>query len=82
VDVAATWISFKQSSTTSGLFYRLLSLGLGWTLAHHLANYFPGFWIHARSLQFTYDSITEGVSSLSFFVRMHVAVGMPKNDEL
>jgi len=69
VDVIVMWLGVKQSSATVSQFTRLLSLGVGWTLAHHIAYYLPGYWIHARSLQFTGLSLQDAIVSLAFFVR-------------
>jgi hypothetical protein len=67
-DVSGIYIAFKQSSPTSSLFYRLLSVGLGWTVFHHVAYYLPQYWIHARSLQFTEDSMLQAIASLSYII--------------
>ena len=69
IDVSVIWFGYKQSSPTSGLYVRLLSLGLGWAVGHHVAYYLPGFWIDARSLQFSYTSTFEALSSVAFLVR-------------
>jgi hypothetical protein len=56
IDVLGVWWFLSKAGGASQD-VKLLSFGFGWALGNNLAQYGPGLWIDARSLQFSWDHI-------------------------
>lgn len=68
VDYAAIW--FVLSKAGGSTYQRLILPGIGWAIMHHISYYFPGYWIHARSLEFSYVHLANSFTANLETVRL------------
>ena len=65
VDVVGVWYAgyyFNKGGAGTHI-ARRLGVALGWAGAHHLAQYFPTFWMYARAYQFDWNNMLSAVEA-------------------